>query len=817
MFPRKIGQLLFIPVVASSLLPRAVAQEEAIEEVVVTAQKREQGINDVGMTITAITGESLKELGVLSAEDIAAVTPGLSVGSAGATGVPVYTIRGVGGFQDITTSSSSTVGLYFDEVAIPYTVMSRGALFDVERVEVLKGPQGDLYGRNTTAGQINYVSRKPTDEFGAGVTASYGSFQTFDLEGHVTGSLSERVQGRIAFRTVQSGEGWQKSLTRPGDTLGEKDVKAIRALLNFEISDNASALLRVHYVDDKSDNQAQTAYDGRLIGIGEFGAPYRPLNQYRLPTGTNFGQPVPWYSTGDNRRADWNNSWTSPITGEVASLRPVRDNQLSGISAKIEWNIGETLLTSITAYDDFQRSETNDVDGTPHSVQENINDTNLTVFSQELRLSRDSERLFWVAGVYYSEDDVDEFYNFFMEDAIFGAGSAAWGLPAPFTRFPIRRLHTRYQQATESSAIFGRIEYKFADRFKLTLGARYTDEQRDWSGCTFDAGDGGYVGLWNGLFRATLAPGACSTLDDTAGSPTNIARVIGTPNINSAFHVFETEVSTGKWIGRVGLDYRVSDDILTYVTVSTGFKSGGFNGNNSNTTSQLRPYLPEEITAFEAGLKATLSDGRAQLNLAAFHYDYENKQESERAITPVGAIGGLGNVPKSKITGAEVDLTWRPITGLNVSLGATYLDSKIEEWLTPLSGTFSFATGTVTNLVLRDASGAQLPQAPELSANVAARYEWSITSGLLMDVGFDVDYTDDMPDPVRPQNSVEGYTLVNARIGLGSESGKWRAMLWGRNIGDRYYFPAAFGGTNGGYARSVGMPRTVGISLNLRL
>ena len=175
--------------VAVATLVSGAVYGQALEEIVVTAQKREQGANDVGITMNAFTGAQLKDMGFTTAEDMALMTPGLTVNETAATGVPLYTIRGVG-YQDYSTGASSTVGLYFDEVAIPYTVMSRGLMFDVERVEVLKGPQGDLYGRNTTAGQINFVSRKPTDDFQAGVTAGIGSYSTFDLEGYVSSALS---------------------------------------------------------------------------------------------------------------------------------------------------------------------------------------------------------------------------------------------------------------------------------------------------------------------------------------------------------------------------------------------------------------------------------------------------------------------------------------------------------------------------------------------------------------------------------------------------------------------------------------------------
>ena len=253
-----------------------------IEEIVVTAQKREQGANDIGITMNAFTGEMLQDFGFASAEDMALLTPGLTVNETAATGVPLYTIRGVG-YQDYSTAASSTVGLYFDEVAIPYTVMSRGLMFDVERVEVLKGPQGDLYGRNTTAGQINFVSRKPTEDVRrpASVPASAVTAPSTSRDSSAA-ACRTRFAAACRRASCKSGEGWQKSATRD-DELGKKDVLAVRGLLDIDLSETASLLLNVHFVDDQSDNKANTAYDGTIVGLGPFSNPYQPLNEYFLP------------------------------------------------------------------------------------------------------------------------------------------------------------------------------------------------------------------------------------------------------------------------------------------------------------------------------------------------------------------------------------------------------------------------------------------------------------------------------------------------------------------------------------------------------
>lgn len=791
-----------------AVLYSGTASSQAIEEIIVTAQKREQGINDVGITVNAFTGQQLKDFGFTTAEDIALLTPGLTVNETAATGVPLYTIRGVG-YQDYSTAASSTVGLYFDQVAIPYTVMSRGLMFDIERVEVLKGPQGDLYGRNTTAGQINFISKKPTSEFEAGVTAGIGSYGVVNLEAFTSGPLSDTVRARVAVRTVQSNEGWQKSATR-NDELGEMDTLAIRAMLDFDLGENANLLLNVHYVDDQSDNKANTAYNGTLIGLGEFVNPYTPLDEYLLPTGSNFGETPPWYSTGNNEVADWTNSYTSVQTGRTFNLRPARDNQLTGVSAILNWEIGETTLTSITGWDQFDRIEANDWDGGFYNDSSNINTTDLSVFSQELRLSGGDDDLLWIAGLYYSTDEMDEYYHYFMSDSVFGNGSIPWGVGL-FSPTPILELDTKYLQKTDSNAVFGHMEWRFADDWRLTLGARYTREEREWSGCTFVADDGTLSAFLNAQFGSTLGPGDCGTIDDDPNSPTYIFALIGGPNVNDAFHVFSNTIKTNRGMGKVSLDYAVNEDVLLYGTISNGFKSGGFNGANSNTTLQLQPIREEVLTAYELGIKATLLEGAMQLNVATFFYDYKDKQEQDIAVAFVGNISGLTNVPESEISGAELDMQWIPAEGWGVHLGVAILDTEITQWMAVDGAASSWPT-----VVRRDVSGQELAQSPDLQYSVLVNYEWTVGTNNVMDAAVDVSYVDDTTGGAQASDATASYSVANARVGFGSDDGRWRVLLWGRNITDEYYYPAAYTGGNGPYIRSHGMPRTWGVSLDYK-
>ncbi|MEQ8515037.1 MAG: TonB-dependent receptor [Chromatocurvus sp.] len=251
------------------------------------------------------------------------------------------------------------------------------------------------------------------------------------------------------------------------------------------------------------------------------------------------------------------------------------------------------------------------------------------------------------------------------------------------------------------------------------------------------------------------------------------------------------------------------DTVIHYGTLSNGFKSGGFNGANSNTTQQLQPYQEEVLTSYELGAKTTLLDGSMQLNAATFFYDYEDKQEQDVAVTFVGNIAGLTNVPKSEIFGAEVDLQWLPMEGLSINAGIAWLDTEVTEWeaVDPAASAWPV---TVT----RDVSGIELAQAPEWSYTALASYEWLLGNNLRMEVAGDLTFTDDTTGGAEPQNATEDYTLFNARFGVGAVDGSWRALLWMRNLTDEDYYPAAYTGGNGPFVRSYGMPRTYGVTLS---
>ncbi|MEZ6002279.1 TonB-dependent receptor [Hyphomonas sp.] len=770
-----------MPAIAQEAAP---ADEQArLNTVVVTAQRREQNVDDIGVAISAFDGAQLEALGVEDVGDLAMITPGFSQTDTGVTGVPVYTIRGVG-FDDYSSNSTSTVGVYQDEVNLPYPTMTREPQFDIQRVEILKGPQGTLYGRNTTGGAINLISKRPTRDLEAGAKLGYSRFSTFDAEGYVSGPLSDRVRFRLAGTTTQSEKGWQKSSSRPGDTLGKQDKLAGRAMLEWDESDSVSVLLKAHGYRDKSDNPAPQ-YFAYVPLVPDLAIYFPPPAEADLPDLT------------DPRSADWS-----------ATLRPKRDNEGWGASANVSWDIGDMTLTSVSAYESFDRHESNDWDGTSIENLDVIFDTSIDAYSQELRLAGEaSDSLSWVLGGYYSKDEVDESWLALGSEStiylgLFGA------------------VDTRYTQDTETAALFAHTEWMMTPDWRWTFGLRYTQEDRDWAGCSYDV-DGGLSYLYNQLdsgpipgfadsFFLSSTPlqmGDCATINPADASYEVDAGTGAVTVYGGSSGVFRDSSSYDNLSGKIGLDWKPSDDLLVYGSVSRGFKSGGYNGAAASSWVQLAPYKEEQLTAYETGVKTTVADGRVRINGALFYYDYEDKQIIGNIADDVfGLLTQILNVPKSNIKGAEADIEWQATPELYFRFGGSWLESNVKEFM-GLDG-----VGVLQNF--KDHS---LPQTPTWQLNGMTEYRRPILNGLYGRIGADFAYSSDYQASVdtSPLFYVDDYFVWNAHMGFGAENDSWEVLLWGRNMSDTYYYTSS-NIADDYWFRTPGMGRTWGVQLNVK-
>ena len=425
----------------------AATDANTLGEVVVTAQRKEESAQNVGIALSVISGDELADKAITNVTGLQNAIPSLQVEPAFGGGQPQFRIRGVG-FLDYTSNNASPIGVSLDDVAFALPIQTAGQLFDVNRIEVLRGPQGTLYGRNTTGGQINFISNRPTADTHAGLTVEYGSHNEVNAEGYVSGSIAEGLLGRLSVATEQGGE-WQRNRDT-GQRLGNKDKIAGRGQLEWKPQDAIDLRLDFHLAEDKSDETGLYLLK-----------PYTRTNPLGVVTTT-----IP----ADTSRyvTDWNlNPAFASLTGLRPGSKPGVDNSNNGVDLSANIDFGGAKLTSISAYNRMIRREYGDWDATQYHDSDEFFRSDLDVFSQEVRVaSTGDERLGWVAGVFYSDLDLHEkFYSDFTDAKNIG-GIAL----------------TQYEQEARSFGEFGQATYRFNDALKATLGVREDHETRELIG-----------------------------------------------------------------------------------------------------------------------------------------------------------------------------------------------------------------------------------------------------------------------------------------------------------------------------------------------
>ncbi len=738
--------------------PAAETDNGGFQEIIVTAQKREQSANTVPMSITAVGGDQLQLLGVKDVSDLVKVTPGLSV-NVSTTGTAVYTLRGIG-YNDAAISTRPAVTVYLDEAPLPFALETNGVSLDIERVEVLKGPQGTLFGNNSTGGAINYIAAKPTPEFEAGGTFTYGRFNQIDLSGFVSGPLSDTLSARLAVEHRGMDE-WQKSHTRD-DKLGKQDFTNVRGTLLWKPTSALRAQLTVNRWVDRSDAPA-----AQLVEVREQSAGFLQF------TGLE-GYPLP---PANNRAADWD-----------PGVDYARNNKFFQTVGRIDYDISPNVtLTSLTNYIDYKHDLPTDTDGTAISDISVGAVGSAKTFSQELRLSAKFDRLNGVIGLNYSKDKVQEDQTPTVPDSSLAYFLAdASGQPRP-TGFLNRK-----RENIRSYAGFGNLEFEITPELTVQGGVRYTKTKNHYEGCSADNGDGTMGAAFGVLFGATIDPGECITLNLATGSPALIVTDLNEDNIS--------------WRG--GIQWQPESSTLLYANISKGYKAGGFPSLVATTSPGLEAATQESVLGYEAGFKKGLLDRRVQLNGAVFYYDYKDKQVTGTIADPVlGPIAKLVNVPSSSIFGAEMDLSIRPVQGLTLTAAGSYIKTKVKDHFTAFD-----ALGA-----LRDLDGTPLPFAPQWQLSGNARYEFPVSDSLNAFAGVNVSYQSKSYSDLGELDltKVKGYTLTDLQVGVESEEGNWRAFIWGRNVFDTHYWFNQVRLVDT-VSRFTGRPATYGVTLSYK-
>lgn len=733
------------------------SSQAAVGEIVVTAEKRSQSVNRVGLTIAAFSGDTLAKQGISNVRDLSKIVPGLTY-TESASSTPVYTLRGVG-FYETSLAAYPDVSVYVDQVPLPFPVLTTQAGLDLDRVEVIKGPQGILFGQNSTGGAINYVAAKPTHDFHAGGDVTYGRFNRVEGTGYVTGGLTDTLSARFSAK-IDHGDDWQYSYTR-NDTIGKTRDYVARLLLDWKPTDKLKFELSLNGWINKSDPQA-----------GQYFA-FQP----QIATSTNIIatlSAIPFAPQND-RAADW-------------AYRLRGNEHMYQAALRGDYTLSDDItLTSISSYVGYHKNDVDTNSGLYLANEDIAGHTGyIRSFTQEIRLSnRAEDRFRWTLGGNYEGSHVHEFVNFTYPESTLAEA------------FNVSANNYFSDQHMRNYAAFGNAEYSVTPKLAIKGGVRYTESRRSFEGCGSDPGDGAFADLFAGISSAlsgqqvTIAPGACAVLDQFTFLP----------------QLFHDQLNEHNVSWRGGVDYKANSNLLFYVNVAKGYKAGSFPTIGASTSKQYDPVTQESLLDYEGGFKAQLFDKRVSVSGAGFYYDYRNKQVRTKLIDPIfGIIDALANVPKSSVKGGEIVIAARPIPGFDVSGSATYLDTEVKKYV-----------GVNGQGVLANFAGTPLPFSSKWQAAASGDYRWKIGS-FEMGVGTSVTYHSTTFAVVGggAAAKIDPYTLIDLRASLGRHDGRWQVTLWGRNITNKYYW------TNVVHVydtsvRYTGQPVTYGATLSFKI
>jgi outer membrane receptor protein involved in Fe transport len=746
-------------------------QNSELDEIVVTAQKRSERINDVPLSITAISGDQLEREGITSPEDLVKVTPGLTVQHNG-NGVPILTLRGIGFFEN-TTAVAPTVSIYVDQVPLPYTAMTEGAALDVERVEVLKGPQGTLFGQNSTGGAINYIAAKPTDSFEAGGEVGYGRYNEVDADGYISGPIGNNLTLRLAARTEQRTDGWQHTYVAGDDrALGKRDFTSSRLLLDWTPSDKLKFELSASGWLDKSDNEA-----AQFIEYAPLANPGEPEQAAAL---TNYPRPP----ANNINAAEW-----------YSGINLQKNVGFYQISLRADWEAWDGVtITSISSYSNLNSNVPVDNEGVNFSdIDQDLID-NIWSGSQELRIaSSDTGIVKWMIGGNYQHTHADEnavYTNFYSSNS---------GIELGPYNIRYHNFDLENDQVIDAKAAFGSLDYKLTDSITAQGSVRYTSQDDSYHGCLNDTGVGDLAGAFSFLSTAlsgsptSIAPGSCVTLGANNKPVTSVTSSLDQDNTS--------------W--RIGLDWKVTPEAMLYANITRGFKAGSFSTLPAAKTAQLEPVPQESLLALETGFKTSWLNHKLQLNGAVFYYDYTDKQILGYVNTgfPFGNLPGLVTIPKSEVAGGETDISWRPIAPLRFTGGATYIYSRVRS---------DYVTSDPLGAQV-DIKGEAFPDTPKWAFLADSEYDVDLTDDYSGFYGVSATYRTASNASVGDNAlfTIPSYTLIDMRAGIESSDGHWRLQLYGHNITNQFY-PVAITHIADTVARNVGMGATYGLTIGYR-
>ncbi len=787
--------------------------QPALTEIIVTAQKREQNIQDVPISVMAVSAQQLQDAGVKDIKNLQVLTPGVTVTSTTSENVTTARIRGIGTVGD-NPGLESSVGVIIDGVYRARNGVGFGDLGELEQIEVLEGPQGELFGKNNDAGVINVLTKRPSMTFGVTGEATVGNYNDREISASVTGPLGAISAGRF-YAGYQHRDGFLNVDTGAGpnsdDRTDNRDVYTMRGQYLLTPTDKVSFLVIGDYSKrNESCCGAEPVADSPFTGI------VNALTSTPALGGTPGVTGIASPPLSLNSREGYANQ---PIAQTVRDM---------GVSAQFDWDLDFAKLTSITAWRDNTLIAGNDFDYTGLDfVQDPAGEGNLVDFkqtSQELRLAGKDGPLNWLVGGFFSSEILTSNTAIYAGNDfdlyLSGVASAAVGPPnflltteltgkLPGSLFipGVSGQADSYHETSKTYAFFTDETYNIAQGLDVTGGLRFTSTKKTADSNYVDPDGGSACG------QLLANPAAFGNLSNTQEQ---LLYFLGCATPFNPFFAGKStaqSLSEGNVEGTVKLAYHFDDGVMTYLSWSNGYKAGGFNlGRVTTTLTDLTPQFDtefprESVESYELGMKSELADRTVRLNAALFDQQYKNFQLN----TYTGLQFVVSTVRHVESKGAEFSTDWAtPLRGLSLSGGVVYAFTNITEFgdSAPL-----FAPNLATSL---DRLNNRLSFSPLWSGVASATYTVPISGSLQFHANLNEKYSSsyNTGSDLDPRKLQGAYGLVNARLGLGSQDGKWTVELWGNNLADKLFYQVAFDAPFqvGQVDAFLGDPRTFGIT-----
>lgn len=781
----KSSPLALAIAVASPMLFSAMdISASVLEEVVVTAQKRQQSLQDVGIAVTAFNGNQLEQLGYDNAQQITAMTPGVTTIQPNGPSSFFTSIRGVGQNDFSGDHQESPVAVYIDEAYVSAASGAGFQLFDMERVEILRGPQGTLFGRNATGGLVHYITRKPSQETDGYIDVTYGDNNQIKLEGAVGGGLTDAVSGRLSFLRNKH-DPYIKN--RIGKDLNNGDDWAVRGQLLFEF-EKAEWVLSAKAGEQDIDSgffKHSSARTNPVTGLGEAfaGADLQNLGDSQVPAFTE------------------NNNDVHSGAYNVIGHNKV---ETKGFTSNFKYEFENFDLVSITDYQSLEKDYLEDSDASPNDFFSFFLQSDMSQWSQEIRISGETDNLRWVGGAYYLNIEGD-FANGGIAANFFRAAFAGAGLDDP--SLDTLGLYSPFKTETKSTAFFGQVEFDLSEEFTVHAGMRWSNEDKNTDykqyASLFSATDSSTVSTLDGLGLGgplfTFSP--TQVTNDPGGTGFGEALVTGNPS--------DANIDKDLITAKLQLDWKPNADTLVYASYNRGIKAGGFNApldatlfyNGSRPTSEMK-FDEEVLNAYELGFKWSSEDGKLRVNAASYYYDYQDYQ----AFALESLTTYVFNTD-AEVKGAEIEIFATPVEGLDIMLGAGFIDNNVEDAYTLPSGEAVDRTAVLT---------------PDWNLNGLIRYEWPAFDGSVA-AQLDATYMGEHYFQLKnsPVAKEDAYILSNARVSYTSPDQSWRVDAFVNNLTDEEYRTMAFDlagepavGGFGLVENYYGLPRWWGVSVN---